>query len=131
VLAPHTITAQLSYIHESIAHGDVTGIAANPVNRLNQWKLKTSYIYGGRLGAALGYFSTTGSSDAVLYPDPASNPDTRGWTPELFWIPEQHLRVGIQYFAFNRFHGASKNYDGAGRDAKDNNTLFVYLWGNY
>jgi hypothetical protein len=130
-LAPHTITAQLSYIHESIAHGDLTGIAANPVNRLNQLKLKTSYIYGGKLGAALGYFSTTGSSDTVLYPDPASNPDTRGWTPELFWIPEQHLRVGIQYFAYNRFHGAAKNYDGAGRDAKDNNTLFVYLWGNY
>lgn len=130
-LAPHAVTAQLSYIHESIAHGDATGVAANPVNHLNQMKLKASYTYGAKYGVSLAYFSTTGSSDAVLYPDAASNPDTRGWTPELFWIPEQHLRAGIQYFAYDRFHGAAKNFDGAGRDAKDNNTLFIYLWGNF
>ena len=130
-LDPHTITAQLSYIHESIAHGDRTQIAANKVNQLNQLKLKATYTYHARYGASLAYFSTTGSSDAILYPDAASNPDTRGWTPELFWIPEQHLRAGIQYFAHDRFHGASKNFDGAGRDARNNNTLFVYLWGNY
>lgn len=130
-LAPHAVTAQFSYIHESIAHGDVTAVAANPSNRLNQLKLKASYSYQAKYGASLGYFSTTGSSDAVLYPDAASNPDTRGWVPELYWIPEQHLRAGVQYFAYDRFHGAAKNYDGAGRDARDNNTLFVYLWGNY
>lgn len=130
-LAPHTMTAQVSYIHESIAHGDVTGVTANATDRLNQLKLKATYSYQAKYGASLGYFSTTGTSDAVLYPDAASNPDTRGWVPELFWIPEQHLRAGIQYFAYDRFHGASKNYDGAGRDARDNNTLFVYLWGNY
>ncbi len=130
-MAPHTITAQLSYIHESIAHGDLTQVAANPANQLNQLKLKTSYTYQGRYGASLGYFSTSGSSDAVLYPGAASNPDTRGWIPELFWIPEQHLRAGIQYFAYDRFHGARNDYDGAGRNARDNNTVFVYVWGNY
>lgn len=130
-LAPHTITAQLSYIHESIAHGDLTQVAANPVNQLNELKLKTTYTYQSRYGASLGYFSTTGSSDAVLYPDAAGNPDTRGWIPELFWIPEQHVRAGIQYFAYDRFHGAHNDYDGAGRNARDNNTVFVYLWGVY
>ncbi|HEU4372031.1 MAG TPA: cytochrome C [Telluria sp.] len=130
-LGPHAVTAQLSYIHESISHGDVTEVAANASNRLNQLKLKATYSYQAKYGASLGYFSTTGTSDAVLYPDAASNPDTRGWVPELYWIPEQHLRAGIQYFAYDRFHGARTNYDGAGRDARDNNTLFVYLWGNY
>lgn len=130
-LAPHTVTAQFSYIHESIAHGDVTGVAANASNQLNQLKMKATYSYQAKYGASLSYFSTTGNSDAVLYPDAASNPDTRGWVPELFWIPEQHLRAGVQYYAYDRFHGAAKNFDGAGRDAKDNNTLFVYLWGNY
>lgn len=131
VLAPGTVTAQLSYIHESIAHGDVTGIAANPDNKLNELKLKATYTYQSKYGASLSYFSTTGSSDAVLYPDAAGNPDTRGWVPELFWIPEQHVRAGIQYTAFRRFNGARNNYDGAGRNARDNNTLFVYLWANY
>lgn len=130
-MGPDTVTAQLSYIRETIVHGDLTAVAANPVNQLRQLKLKTTYTYQARYGASLGYFSTTGSSDAVLYPDAASNPDTRGLTPELFWIPEQHLRVGIQYFAYDRFHGAHNNYDGSGRNARDNNTAFVYLWGNY
>lgn len=131
LLDPHTITAQLSYIRESIDNGDVTGIAANASNTLNQVKLKASYVYRAKYGASLSYFSTTGSSDTTLYPDEASNPDTRGWIPEVFWTPQQYLRIGAQYYAFNRFHGASSNYDGAGRDAKDNNTLFVYVWGAY
>lgn len=130
-LAPHTVTAQLSYIHESITRGDLTEVATNPANHLNQLKLKTTYIYQARHGVSLAYFGTTGSSDAVLYPGALSNPDTRGWTPELFWIPEQHLRAGIQYFAYNRFHGARNNYDGARRNARDNNTAFFYLWGSF
>ena len=76
--------AQVSYVHESISHGDVTEVAANASNRLNQLKLKATYSYQAKYGASLGYFSTTGTSDAVLYPDAASNPDTRGWVPELY-----------------------------------------------
>ena len=56
------------------------------------------------------------------------NPGTRGWTLEGFWTPVQYLRVGIQYTLFDRFNGASSNYDGFGRSAKDNDTLFVYAW---
>ena len=52
-------------------------------------------------------------------------------TYELFWTPLQYLRVGAQYTAYNRFHGAGSNYDGAGRNASDNNTLFLYVWGAY
>lgn len=131
LLEPHTITAQLSYITESIGNGDVTGMATNAVDHLRQLRAKGSYVYEDKYGAGLSYFSTTGTSDNTLYPDPAANPDTRGWEPEVFWIPEQHVRLGAQYFTYNRFHGASNNYDGAGRAAKDNNTLFVYLWAAY
>jgi hypothetical protein len=128
---PQTVTAQMSYVHETIGNGDVTGIAANASNSLNQWRLKTSYIYRNKYGASLGYFNTTGSTDNMLYPDPGGNPGTSGWVPEVFWMPEQHVRVGVQYYAFKRFHGASTNYDGAGRNAEDNNTLFIYIWGAY
>ncbi|WP_238552104.1 cytochrome C [Herminiimonas sp. CN] len=131
ILDPHTVTAQASYIRETINNGDVTGIAANASNTLNQLKLKASYIYRAKYGASLSYFSTTGSSDTILYPDIATNPDTRGWIPEVFWTPVQYVRVGAQYYAFNRFHGASSNYDGAGRNPKDNNTFFFYVWGAY
>jgi len=131
LLDPHTITAQLSFIRETIDNGDVTGIATNASNTLKQLRLKASYVYRARYGVSLSYLSTTGTSDATLYPDIAMNPDTRGWIPEVFWTPLQNIRVGAQYFTFNRFHGATSNYDGAGRNPKDNNTLFLYVWGAY
>ncbi|WP_445232976.1 cytochrome C [Duganella rhizosphaerae] len=131
LLDPHTATVQLSYIAESIDNGDVAGIAANASNRLRQLRIKGSYVYRARYGGSLSYFSTTGSSDMALYPDAASNPDTRGWVPEVFWTPVQYLRVGAQYFNFKRYHGAVANYDGAGRNPSGNNTVFVYVWGAY
>jgi len=36
--------------------------------------------------------------------------------------------VGVEYTMFNRFNGASSNYDGFGRSARDNDTLFLYAW---
>ena len=131
LLNPHTITAQLSLIRETIGNGDVTGIATNASNTLKQLRMKGSYVYRAKYGASLSYSSTTGTSDATLYPGIAMNPDTRGWTPEVFWMPIQNIRVGAQYFTFNRFHGATSNYDGGGRNPKDNNTLFLYVWGAY
>jgi hypothetical protein len=131
LLDPHTVTLQASYIKETINNGDVTGIATNPSNTLRQLRLKASYVYRAKYGGSLGYFSTTGTSDSTLYPDLASNPDTRGWVPEVFWTPVQNVRIGAQYYSFQRFHGASDNYDGNGRNARDNNTLFVYVWGAF
>ena len=131
LLDPHTVTVQASYIKESISNGDITGTASNAFNTLQQLRMKASYIYQAKYGASLSYFSTTGTTDSTLYPDMATNPDTRGWAPELFWIPRQNVRVGMQYYAFQRYHGATSNYDGAGRDASDNNTMFFYVWGAY
>ena len=41
----------------------------------------------------------------------------------------QNARVGIQYIAYNRFNGASVQYDmPGGRRAADNNSLYLSLW---
>ena len=40
-------------------------------------------------------------------------------------------KLGLQYTAFLKFNGASTNYDGAGRNASDNNTLYLLLWFSY
>ena len=50
---------------------------------------------------------------------------------EAFWTPTQYLRIGAQYTAYGRYNGASQNYDGFGRNARDNNSLFLYLWAAY
>jgi hypothetical protein len=150
LLDPHTFTVQASYIREHVHGGDISGTSANAANKLNQLKLKGSYIYRAKYGGSLSYFSTTGSSDSTVYPgtqddgtgssamtpiaisgSASNNPGTKGVIPELFWMPDQHLRFGVQYFMFDRYNGATNNYDASGRSAKDNNTLFVYLWGVY
>jgi len=38
------------------------------------------------------------------------------------------LRLGLQYIYYTLFDGAARNYDGAGRNAHDNNTLYGYVW---
>jgi hypothetical protein len=81
-----------------------------------------------------GYFQTTGTSDDVLFaPAPVTgsrtgSPNSRGATGEFAVNPWQNMRFALQYVAYNRFNGASTDYDGAGRKAADNNTLFLYLW---
>ena len=37
-------------------------------------------------------------------------------------------RVGVQYTAYGKFDGQRHNYDGAGANAADNNTLRVFTW---
>jgi len=137
----HILTVQGSYIRE---HADLQALAAageadQASNRLNEFKLNASYYYQQTYGISLGHFRTTGSADASLYADsPNHTPDTSGntlqldWTPfgkETSWgAPWANLRLGAQYTWFQRYNGASSNYDGTGRSASDNNTLYVFAW---
>jgi hypothetical protein len=101
-----------------------------------------------------GYFNTWGSTDCQLYQgspgciDPTltapitgsatGSPNSDGFLAEIAWFPYAmsksplwpyfNARVGLQYTWYNKFNGASTNYDGAGRNASDNNTLLGYLW---
>jgi hypothetical protein len=121
----------------------------NSTDTLDLFQAKASYIYRATYGGSLAYFNLRGSynsavqqgvpgdlTQAGVLPSVAGTnvtgkPDTAGWITEAFWIPVQYARVGIQYSMFSKYLGASKNYDGYGRDAKDNNTLFLYFWGAY
>ena len=117
----------------SFANGD----SANPSDDLKTLRLNVSYFYKRKYGAALGYFSTTGSADAGLYaPNPidgyANNkPDSKGWTSELDWVPYENTKFAMQYTMYNKYNGGDTNYDGAGRNAKDNNTLYLLSWINF
>ena len=42
--------------------------------------------------------------------------------------PWANLKLGIQYTAYTQFNGGNKNYDGFGRSASNNNTLYVFAW---
>ena len=112
-------------------------------------RAKVTYVYQAKYGGSVSYFDLTGTTNTLNQTagyDPASltltaddpvganftgNPATRGWTLETFWTPVQYLRLGAQYTIYNRFNGSSQNYNGFGRNATDNNSLFIYAWFAY
>ena len=138
-------TAQATYIHEKqsyeasfpvvAATGAGIGAGPSPANStdtLRTFKIKGTYYYNRQYGGTLAYFSTTGSADAGLYGEDdtgnARTPDSAGVIFELDYLPIQNVRLVLQYTAYNKFNGATTNYDGHGRNARDNNTLFFDLW---
>lgn len=149
VLDPHTVTLQLAYMQDRhrvpaiLANQPVSDVVGDPLPNTNindvtrVFRAKASYVYQAKYGASIGFFSQTGTTDSALY-DPtrvsgniSSSPAVRGWTYELFWTPVQYVRVGAQFTAYSKFNGAAHDYDGFGRNASDNNSLFFYVWGAY
>ncbi|HWI29741.1 MAG TPA: hypothetical protein VN668_22385 [Stellaceae bacterium] len=129
---PNIFSAYLTWIHEDRDFNATA--AANPHNTLSTLRLSGSYFYNRTLGGSLQFFSTTGSTDATLYAPAAvvgsasGSPDTRGLIAELDYLPWLNTKLGLQYTAYFKFNGASTNYDGSGRNASDNNTLFAFIW---
>ncbi|MHB8666038.1 MAG: hypothetical protein ACYC7B_00765 [Burkholderiales bacterium] len=117
---------------------------SNPRNHLNSFKTSASFAYGSDNTVVLtgGYFNIRGSADAALYgPGTAANsanasPDSSGWTAELAYIPFGmsapkaypwfNARLGLQFNWYNKFNGASTDYDGMGTNASANNSVFAY-----
>ncbi len=136
----HLFSAIATYIDEKQTL-DATYAGAgssNQSNDLKTYRIGGSYYYHRKYGAALGYFSTTGSADDILYAqgDPVtgfanSKPDSDGWSMELDWVPYENTKFALQYTAYNKFNGAGSNYDGLGRNASDNDTLYVLGWVNF
>jgi hypothetical protein len=137
----HSVSLMGSYIHERTTLGAsrALGFATNAHDKLNAVNVKGTYNYDQTYGANLGYFRTGGSRDPLLYGAAADgSPNTSGWIGELdyypfnrggpdFW-PTLNFKFGLQYTAYTRFDGAVSDYDGLGRRAGDNNTLFIYSW---
>ncbi len=133
---PHIVSAEASWIHER-QNWDAShpaGDAANGSDHLNSFHGTLSYFYQRKWGGTLGYFATNGSTDTGLYaPDPvegslSGKPDSRGYTLELDYLPWEKARIGVQYTHYAKFNGGDSNYDGFGRSASDNDTVYLYTW---
>ncbi|MDE2417864.1 MAG: cytochrome C [Burkholderiales bacterium] len=127
LLSPHTFTAQLRAVRETIDDTLRTTYFDGPAT-LNTLSAKASYVYREQYGGSLTYKKVNGSADSNAYGAPSLVPDSELWIPELFWIPRQNVRIGVQFNSFTKYLGASSNYDGLGRNASDNNSTYVYLW---
>ena len=133
----HRFSAQFSHIRErqSLEGSFTAGSATNLHNDLDSLQAKLTYYYQRKYGLTVGYQRIHGDSDAGLYNtgEPVSgsangSPDTAAYIAELNWLPQRDRRVTLQYTAYQKFNGASTNYDGFGRNARDNNTLLLMFW---
>jgi hypothetical protein len=137
------ISAHAIYIYENQQLNATQ--AANHSDKLHTFRLDGIYHLRSRLAFALGYFLIRGSNDSVLYAKPDitpgaplpvtgsvnGSPDSDGVRAEISYYPWQNVRFSAQYTAYTEFNGRSNDYNGTGRDASGNNTLYILAWLNY
>ena len=46
-------------------------------------------------------------------------------------LPWLNTKLQIQYVGYDKFNGMRTNYDGSGRNASNNNTLYGLVWVNF
>lgn len=123
------------YTHEN-SHLNATfaaGAASTIDNHLNKFQLDSTYHWTDRYTATGAVFTTTGNANPALYPSaPVSgssdgSPNTSGYTVQFAYWPVQNIDLNLNYTGYTKFNGAKTNYDGAGRNASDNNTLYLSL----
>ena len=129
---------------------------SSPSDVLRLLRTKASYTWRATYGGSVAYFDLSGTTNTLNQSsgyDPLTgtittssaaaapstrvngnltgNPRTTGETLEAYWLPWQNLRIGAQYTFYQRYNGSARNYDGFGRNASDNDSLFVYAWFAY
>ncbi len=136
------LTALVSWIHERSDWHASEALAAtsNPVDRMRSFKGSVNYQFDRTYGLTGQYFKNSGDRDALLFADSASgSPRSDGYVVQAdylpfnkdggpaFW-PRSNVKLSLQYTAYQHFNGAKTNYDGAGANARDNNTLYLETW---
>ena len=142
----NNFSANLLLVHEkqTLDASFGAGGSASNSNHLNTLGLDLTYAYNQTWVGSVGLFNTSGSTDTGLYApglDSGSNngsPNSRGYVLGLEYVPFGkadsfaspwlNLRLGLQYTGYTRYNGGTRNYDGFGRSAGDNNTLFAFFW---
>lgn len=129
----HRYSVQLNYIREKQYWN--ASMQSNPVDMLNTFRIKGTYYYNKKYGVTISHFATRGTADATLYNSGnpitgsmAGSPNSTGNIFELNYLPRRDIRLMLQYTDYSRFNGARNNYDGFGRNAKDNNTIYLLGW---
>ncbi len=108
--------------------------SANASDKLNYFKIDGTYNFPELASLSAGFFSVSGSNDAILYaPGDVSGslngePNSSGEILQLTFLPWMNTQIGVQYTLYNKFNGSSSNYNGSGRNASDNNTLYLMGW---
>jgi len=141
----NSVNANLSFVHESrqLAASFSAGESDAISNHLDTTHFDVEYAYEQTWTATLGWFDVAGSRNpSLLAPEEVNgsakgSPDSRGYAVQFEYVPfgkvaaarpSLNVRIGLQYIAYQRFNGGDSNYDGFGRSASDNDTVFAFVW---
>jgi hypothetical protein len=138
----HSVSLQASWIHENqtLSATNALGGSTNTHDHLRSLRAKATYWYQQTYGGTVGYFRLDGKNDPGLFGGASvtGSPNSDGWIAELDYMPFAYggpeiwpwlnLKLGVQYIWYDKFNGGRANFDGAGRNVNDNNTLFVFVW---
>jgi len=124
-----------SYVDENqnLTASSLAGTVGRSGYDLSLLKLDAG-LYGSKLSYVLGHRQGHGDLDNLRFAaepvtgSASGKPDSSAWIAEVIYSPWRNVQLRAQYTAYTQFNGASHNYDGFGRDASDNNTLFFNAW---
>jgi hypothetical protein len=130
--------------NQNLAGSLNAGKSSQARNNLNQARANISYWYLQTYGATIGWQRTWGKTNPALYvPAPVNGsangkPNSNAFIFEIDWVPFgkadswgapwTNLKIGAQYTLYTQFNGRGSNYDGFGRNAAGNNTLYLFVW---
>jgi hypothetical protein len=113
----HVVSVSGSHVRERLTD------AESVRSTLRETRLNASYYYRQTWGGSLGYFSTTGSDPTAATSGQILQFDWTPWGKESAPQPSgfgwANLRLGFQYWNYNKFAGASAG-------AKDHNTAYLF-----
>jgi hypothetical protein len=130
------ISVYANWIHErqDLQASLLAGSVVQALNDVDTLAANAAYIFRNTYGLTVGYFSLQGPADPILYV-PGSVTGSRRHLPngsglifELSLYAWQNAMIAVHYTLYTEFNGARTNYDGFGRNASDNDTLYAVLW---
>ena len=127
-----------TYIREnSTLNNEFASEGSDVLNHhLNTIQANAEYHFGNRYTGTFGWFNTTGTRDFTYYNagcdgacaitgSASGSPASSGYIANVSWWPVQNIDLAAQFTGYRTFNGLSRNYDGAGRNASDNNTVYL------
>lgn len=125
-----------TYVRENSNLGATfaAGGADAATHHLNAFKVDTVYHWTHKYSAAGAVFSTSGTADALLFAPAAltgsnnGSPNSSGYIAQFAYWPAQNIDINVNYSGYWKFNGGKSNYDGANRNASDNNTVYLAVW---
>ena len=117
------------------------GYSSSVYNNQSNLMLMAMYTLEQTYTFAFSFNNIGGTANPAMYSPGAvsgsrtGSPDSQYFQLQFDYVPFgkgtamtdpfMNLRFSLQYTAYETFNGASQNYDGKGRNAADNNTLYL------